>query len=581
MKADASEIRTALQNNPFCILGVTTRDNRQKIVELAEEKSLVLDSDICTKARSELTTPRNRITVEMAWLPGVSPKRAATLVDSLHTHIDLLKGETSIPVLANANLLAAAFELLDPGMDAKLWCEWIVDFGCTVDAIDPEDVLREINEDRSVSGFPEVKGVEQIEVELRERRRYYTDTIKAALDGLDSMKLVEVVTAVVEQTTGSGEDHAPQLVHELVDRYETEANRYLQPEAENIKKLIDAIREAAAKSRAAAKPLVERLEQMARKWDTIAQPIQLSMKAQGRDHDLSHDVAWGMRALAVDLFKKHDMLDIVTRMNKTMQELFAELPVVVERLDQDSEALEGIYENRKKSEQHNAEWARAITYQAEIGWIFKDTLRISPNGVEWKGRRIALDAITRVRWGAVRNGSNKWPTDMDYTIAVGDNRSEIVIDLKKREINDAFLESLWKAVCVRLLTETLKALKSGKQLSFGQALIDDNGVRLPRHVCLASDPVLIDAPDVMAELEKMQKHFQKLYYPESEDAYLKWGDVTYGSANGSFVITAKDDKKTYADIPYLTTPNAHILESIIHLSFKKWKGKLSGLLDDD
>lgn len=581
MKAGTSEIRTALQNNPFCILGVTTRDSRQKIVELAEEKSLVLDSDICTKARSELTTPRNRITVEMAWLPGVSPKRAATLVDSLHTHIDLLKGETSIPVLANANLLAAAFELLDPGMDAKLWCEWIVDFAYTVDAIDPEDVLREINEDRSVSGFPEVKGVEQIEGELRERWRYYTDTIKAALDGLDSMKLVEVVTAVVEQTTGSGEDHAPQLVHELVDRYETEANRYLQPEAENIKKLIDAIREAAAKSRAAAKPLVERLEQMARKWDAIAQPIQLSMKAQGLDHDLSHDVAWGMRSLAVDLFNKHDMLDIATRLNKTLQELFAELPVVVERLDQDSEALEGIYENRKKSGQQNAEWARAITYQAEIGWIFKDTLRISQGGVEWKGRRIALDAITRVRWGAVRNSSNGWPTDMDYTIAVGDNRSEIVIDLKKREINDAFLERLWKAVCVRLITETLKALKSGKQLSFGQALINDDGVRLPRHVCLASDPVLIDAPDVMAELEKMQKHFQKLYYPESEDAYRKWGDVTYGSANGSFVITAKDDKKTYADIPYLTTPNAHILESIIRLSFKKWKGKLSGLLDDD
>lgn len=47
--------------------------------------------------------------------------------------------------------------------------------------IEPEDVLREINEDRSVSGFPEVK-LEHIEAELREQQRYYTDTIKTALN---------------------------------------------------------------------------------------------------------------------------------------------------------------------------------------------------------------------------------------------------------------------------------------------------------------------------------------------------------------------------------------------------------------
>lgn len=541
----------ALDANPFSILGATTRDNRHKIVELAEEKSLFLDSDICTKARSDLTTPRNRLAVEMAWLPGVSPKRAATLVDALHTHIDSLKGETSVPALANANLLAAAFELLDPDMAAELWCDWIVNFAHTVDMIKPEDVLREINEDRSVSGFPEVKGVEQIEVELRERRRHYTDTIKTALDGLESMKLVEVITDVVAQTTESGEDHAPQLVHELVDRYETEANRYLQPEAENIKKLIDAIREAAAKSEAAAKPLLERLDQMVRKWDAIAQPIQLSMKAQGLDHDLSHDVAWGMRSLAVDLFNKHDMLDIATRLNQTLQELFTELPSVIERLNEDSEALEDIDRNRKVAQQGEAEWAREITYQAEIGLVFKNTLRISTNGVEWKGQKIALADITRVRWGAVNHSVNGIPTGTDYTMAVGDNRSELVIETRKEDIYSSFTGCLWKAVCVRLMTETLKGLISGQRLSFGGAVIDDNGVQLTKHKFLGSDP-----------------------------AYRQWSQVTYGSANGSLNITAQDDKKTYISIPYLTTPNAHILETILRLNFKNWKGKLSGLLSD-
>lgn len=487
----------------------------------------------------------------MAWLPGVSPNRASTLVDALRAHIDLLKGETSIPALAHTNLLAAAFELLDPNMDAELWCEWIVDFSRSFDRIAPEEVLREINEDRSISGFPEVKGTEQIEVELRERRRYYTDTIKTTLDSFETMKLVEVITAVVEQTTDAGECHAPQLVHELVDRYEIEANHYLQPEAGNISKLIDAIREAAQHGEAAVAPLMDRLEDLVRKWDAIAQPIQLSMKAQGLDHDLSHEVAWGIRGLAVDLFNKHDMLGTATRLNKTLQELFAELPSVVERLDEDSEALEDIEEKRKAAQQNEAASAREISYEAEIGVVFKDKLKISPNGVEWQGRKMALADISSVRWGAVSRSVNGIPTGTDYTMAVGDNRSELVIETRKGDIYSTFTDCLWKAVCSRLMTETLVRLRSGQPISFGSTVIDDKGIHLTKHKFLGSDP-----------------------------AYREWGQVTYGSANGSLNITAQDDKKIYASIPYLTTPNAHILEAIIRLNFKSWKGKLSGLLSD-
>jgi hypothetical protein len=42
-------------------LGVTTRDDRRRIVELAEEKSLELDHEVCQKARSDLTNPRTRL----------------------------------------------------------------------------------------------------------------------------------------------------------------------------------------------------------------------------------------------------------------------------------------------------------------------------------------------------------------------------------------------------------------------------------------------------------------------------------------------------------------------------------------
>lgn len=551
MKACANEIRTALHNNPFYILGATTRDDRRRIVELAEERSLTLDSDVCAKARSDLTTPRNRLAVEMAWLPGVSPNSARVLVANLHNNIDLAKKATTAPALAKANLLAAAIDLLDPEIDADLWCDWIVKFAYTVDMIVPVDVLREINEDRSVSGFPEVKGTEQIEVELRERQRYYTDNIKTALDRFSSDKLVDVVTRVVETTTETGEEHGASLVHDLVERYEMGANNYLQPEAENIKKLAEAILQSAHKGEIAVKPLVDKLIQVVSNWDRVAQPIQLSMKALGLHHNLSYDVAHTIRDLGLDLFNKHDMLDTVDRLTKVLQELFAELPDMVAKLDQDAETLDEINVNRKDAQKRKNEWAKEIFYQAEIGLVFKDILRISLNGVEWKDKHFPLESITWVKWGAVSRSVNGVPTGTDYTIAVGDNRSSAVIETRKGDIYSAFTNKLWRAVCVRLLTENLESLKCGKSMTIGGAVIDDNGVQLTKH---------------------------KFFGNETE--YRDWGKVSYGSAGGSLVITAQDDKKVYVDLPYLTTPNAHILEAMIRLSFKKWTGRLSGLLDD-
>ena len=57
--------------------------------------------------------------------------------------------------------------------------------------LDAEEVLRDINEDRSVSGFPEVRALDQIESELTERKRHYRAAIKDALDRLPQRRSSE------------------------------------------------------------------------------------------------------------------------------------------------------------------------------------------------------------------------------------------------------------------------------------------------------------------------------------------------------------------------------------------------------
>ncbi|WP_254608267.1 hypothetical protein [Achromobacter ruhlandii] len=532
---------TALHQTPFAILGVTTRDDRRRIVELAEEKSLELDHDVCQKARSDLTNPRTRLSAEIAWLPGVSPRKASQLVENLLHDPMAVREESGLPTLAHLNLLAAAFEAVDSEHDAEDLASFIQEVAYLVDEIDPEDVLRDINEDRAVSGFPEVRALDQIEAELAERKRYYRSAIKDALDRLPPTTLVQVMTDTVEEVTLGGEDHAPELIDDLVDSYEVETQGFLQKEAENVHKLIKAARDSANSGEAAVKPYVDKLDAVARNWDKVAQPIQLSAKARGIDHEASRDLAYEIRSLAIDLFNTHDMLTQSQRLTGLLQELFAELPEVSERVEQDADALADIIQERKQAVARRDEWAHEITYRAEIGVMFKDTLSISPDGISWKGQSFSLDSITRVRWGGVRHSVNGVPTGTTYTIAFGDKRSEAVVELKKEDIYSKFIDKLWRAVCVRLLGEMLEALKDGRDLYFGDALLHDDGITLVKHKFLGAN----------------------------ERVRCTWGQVQIWNADGSFCIGSKDDKKTNVGISYIHVANTHILEQLIRMAFKK------------
>ncbi len=532
---------TALHQSAFAVLGATARDDRRRIVELAEEKSLELDHDICQKARSDLTNPRTRLSAEIAWLPGVSPRKATQLVESLLNNPMAVREETGLPTLAHLNLLAAAFEAVDGDHDADDFAGFIQEIAYLAEDLNPEEVLRDINEDRAVSHFPEVRALDQIETELAERKRYYRGAIKDALDRLPPMTLIQVMTETVDGVTSGGEDHAPGLVDDLVDSYEVETHGILQKEAENVHKLIKAARDHAGSGEAAVKPYVDKLDAVARNWDKIAQPIQLSAKARGIDHEASRDLAYEIRGLAIDLFNKHDMLAQSQRLTGLIQELFSEVPEISDRAEEDADALADIFQQRKQAAARHGEWEREITYRAEIGVMFKDTLSISPHGVSWKGQNFPLDSITRVRWGGVSHSVNGIPTGTTYTIAFGNRNSEAVVELKKQDIYTTFLDKLWRAVCVRLLTEMLEALKDGRDLHFGDALLHDDGITLVKRKFLGSN----------------------------ERVRCSWGQVHVWSADGSFCIGAKDDKKVNAGISYIHGANTHILEQAIRMAFKK------------
>jgi hypothetical protein len=245
--------------------------------------------------------------------------------------------------------------------------------------------------------------------------------------------------------------------------------------------------------------------------------------------------------LAIELFNEHHILGQSKRLTRLLQELFSELPELAEHIEEDANTLEKVTREIGEFENQRKEWEKEITYSAEIGALFKSTLSISPRGIAWRNRTFPLESITRVRWGGVKHSVNGIPTGTNYTIAFGDEHSEAVVNLRRQDVFSAFIEKVWRAVGIRLLTEFLQTLKAGKEVRIGALAIRNDGVTLPTHKIWGA----------------------------GEDVRCSWHQVQVWSADGSFYIGAKDNKKVYAAASYIAVPNVHIVEQAIRMAFKK------------
>lgn len=339
-----------LLQNPFHILNASPRDNRRRIMELADERSLLLDSNQCMEARSDLTNPRKRLSAEIAWLPGIGPKRAGELLSLIESSPTDLLGVDNLSSIARANLLASGLSRL-PENNADDVAEWILDIAWAFEDLGPDELSVIINEERVVSGFPEVVDLSAVESEIQERRRHYRQIIKSALDNLSPKELVKAVTIAVESATDDGEEHGPILIADLIDSYEVEAQGFLDKEEGNIRALVEKLWAAVDAERpdSTLAPMVNQLIQVVKNWDTVAQPIQVSTKSRGLDHDASHRVANLVRSLAIHMFNEHGKLDFSQQLTNMLQEVFAEVGEVAERTAEDADALGEIAEQRKLS----------------------------------------------------------------------------------------------------------------------------------------------------------------------------------------------------------------------------------------
>lgn len=552
-----------LMENPFYRLGASTRDNRRQLQVLAEEAGLIGDHIKIEQALSELTKPKNRLAVEVAWLPGIAPKRASAILKVLmNDPLQAFDEQQNLPPISRANMIATMISRLgemNNNFSSKDYVDNVeVAFECLRDAyseIDPEDLLRLINEERMVSGFPEITNIGLIESELVNRRQYYKRMLKQAIDQMPSQMLVQTISDMVQSSI---EEYGvcSILLDDIIDAYELEAQQFLQTEKSNVLMLVDNARKLinAGKSDDILNQTIDQLEQVVRNWDMVASPIQLSYARRGLDHSDSIEIAGALRGFAVEMFNEHGRLGISQRITELIKEVFNEIEEITERAEDDINQLQEIEVNQIKylaeKDKRDADWVKEISYTTKVG-LFRNRLEISPEGILWKDTLWPLDSINLVRWGATRNYRNGIYTGTDYSISFGNKEGMSVVSTRSGEVYEQFIDRLWKAVCTRLLFEFLEGLANDKKYWFSSSLrVDDCGV----------------------ELEKVK------LFGANEKVYYRWSDVFIWNEPGKFCIGQKD-KKVKAALSYQDVSNVHILEATIRAFFKTPHEKMSSLLE--
>ena len=320
-----------LFKNPFYILGATPRDDKSRIIELAEERSLLSDADECMEAKDILITPRRRVSAEVAWLPGVDPSFYGLLFRYLESPNEELPNIT-MAAIASANLRATKLSRYADLLSSDI-LEWTLEITQKSEAIQPEEVREVLNDDRSVARFPETAELD-VDDEIRNQKSCYSKTVTSVLENLSVSARARVMTSLLETSTSNGRYQCPTLIKDLIPAYELSVQDSLEQHQRIIEAQDEALR-AMADARnpdTTLSPIVDQLLESLKEWDTLAQPIQLSRRSTGQRHDASFEMAGRFSDLAAALFFEYRRPDLSRKILNTLRDVFSEVPEIVEQI---------------------------------------------------------------------------------------------------------------------------------------------------------------------------------------------------------------------------------------------------------
>lgn len=347
-----------IESNPFYVLDVSMKDSRQTILQLAEERGLFGDADVCEAAATQLTNINKRISAEVRWFAGTPDDTIRNLVKSLKSNGNSDLPEIPLNPLSDYIYILAVTEKQKPVSSDQLATlkKFIVKLDRSYQALRADNILKDINDSRSAAGIPLIDSAGAISKEIAALRADARSILSGVLSSLSEHDLISLMTAIsTSDIDRQGSDFGV-ILEDVMELYQIKMEPALNQTAESIYKRLDELKERLEEFDAVTEDAsydieeknrclqlvsakIDEIIKLAEEFDRYAQPLQSLSCAKGTEHELSEEVAFQVREVAIAMFNKYDDTDITkesARMTGAFQEIFAKLPATAEQLSIDT-----------------------------------------------------------------------------------------------------------------------------------------------------------------------------------------------------------------------------------------------------
>ena len=525
-----------LFENSFYILHASPRDSRHKLISISDERSLITDPELCREARTKLSNPRKRLNEEISWLIGEDSQTIQRFIDTLETLNDhentsrtitmLAMGDSLFSPLARINWWSTILKDITEPRNFLL-IDYIIKFSKTVEEIDPEVVLAQINSDRKIAGFPIEENIELVADEIKEQKLFHNRRINSILEKLGIERYSEIITESIDKITNNGTDWGSEFIYDLVSSYEIYSKQNIDIKKQNISKILDEIRFLSQNeaSNTQIRQKIKILERSIENLKEITKPLRLCYASKSLKYNEDENIAKLVRNLSVDIYNEFENLTITSALNAIIREHFAYIPEILNLVNKDSQSLSQIQEDKKRFEQR-------LYYEFDIGIIFKKKLRITPESVYWGNEAIAIKEISALRWGGVKTN-----TGVTYSVILLGAGKEITIDTRRQNVFFEVIQRMLLMVGVKLIKKMISNLKNGNPIKIGTTEISEQGV-------------------IVEKFKFFGPNIKHLIY---------WRNLEHWNSDGNLCIRDKFDHSFHQEFSYLGTDNAVLFDFL----FKK------------
>lgn len=383
----------AIKNNPFYLLKVSSNAGRRVIASAADEMSFILDSETVSTAQNELINLNKRLSAEINWFIDADEDAIESIRSSIDNEEPI--STDGLSALSKLNATLYNFSLSSEEDSFELGYS-ILDIDEQFSSLNIDEIADTINQKRSEAKLGTVQ-TQDVTAELGKKREEIRQLITEKLAVLDQDTYVELVTMLAEKCIADDEYNDGVILSDVIDQYEVRMQSVLEESTDDIEKHIDRIKHLANDD--AVSDNIDSLIRRVKKWDVLAQPLQLKSQASGIPHDISEHLGSELRNLALYLHNEKSLTKEALTLVNAMKSVFAELGVLADLFDSDSGTLNDLLNGQKEAEEVVAE-LKALQNESENILSFPNSTRINSfvervKKLDRRLKTIDLDAETK------------------------------------------------------------------------------------------------------------------------------------------------------------------------------------------